>query len=129
MNSYKRPSPIVLSIVLLWLVAFLYKFIICLYSESNQRADLICSLNWRDGFILILCYTVVQIFILFFKIHKVWIRILFTFLLYSLAYSLIALPYFISSFFQPFLVNTFFHAMIAIILIESIVIYYELKNA
>jgi len=105
--------------VMLWGIAVLYRYIICNFSESSDDADFICDLNWKDGFILTCCYSIIKLFISpILEFNSVLSRVIATIVLYIISYAVIAFPFLLASFFQPFLLNVFFHCLIIITAIE-----------
>lgn len=102
----------------LFLIGFAYKWLMCHFEDQLGDAGLICALNWQDGFILICSYAIVKIqsHILGFKtISK---RLLITLGLYCFSYAIIAFPYLLVSFFQPFWRNVLAHGFCFLAIIE-----------
>ncbi len=118
MNKYKYLLGTLFKIGLLWLIAALYKIGICFFSDQFQEADLICYLNWKDGFIFIICYSLVMLTSLIIKLRAIRLNLLLSFLLYILFYGIFAFPYLISSFIQPLIVNSLFHTIVLITILE-----------
>ncbi len=117
---YKYISYTILPIIILLVISVLYKKIICYFASSSSDADFICDFKWKDGFILICSYIVVKLLSPSLEFNTVLKRVLITLGLYCFAYAILALPFWIASFFQPFLINVFIHAISAIIIIEII---------
>jgi hypothetical protein len=108
----------ILPIAFLWIIGILYVKTMCHFSNSSDSADLICSLNWKDGFILFCCYTAVKVLGPILKLDAIIKRVITTVLLYCIVLALIAWPYLIASFFQKLPCNVFMHALAAIIAVE-----------
>jgi hypothetical protein len=81
---------------------FLYVKIFCFFSSVSDVADLVCSFNWRNGVFLVLSYAIVKLLSPVIGLKRFRIRILATFILYSVMFGIIALPYWLISFGQPF---------------------------
>jgi hypothetical protein len=109
----------ILPILSLVLLAFLYKNVMCYYAKnSSSNASLICDLNWKDGAILLCCYCVVKLVSPLLDFDTIFKRVIITIVFYCFAYGLIAFPYLITSFLQPFLVNVFLHGLGLILITE-----------
>jgi hypothetical protein len=105
-----------LPIGLVVLIAYAYKSFVCHYATDDSSGfSLICILNWKDGFISICCYSVVRITSPFLGFDTIFKRMMVTIGLYCIIYGLTAWPYLLSSFFQPFPVNVFFHGVILLL--------------
>ena len=74
---------------------------------------MICELNWKDGVIFLFSFTMVKMATPIFNWDSVFIRVLYSFLLYSIVYIIIAFPYWLSSFFQSFSANSLVHVLLA----------------
>lgn len=111
---------VILPIVVLTIFGTAYKSIVCFYSEESSDLSLICNLNWKDGFILLVSYFVVKIISSIFGWKGIGNTILFSIVVYSVFYALYAFPYWFSSFFQSFSTNTFIHTIILILLVEIV---------
>ena len=117
---YQYVSYAILPIVLLLALCTLYKRIMCYFANSSPDASFVCEFKWKDGFVLLCCYTVVRLLSPVLEFNSVLKRLIITIALYCLVYALIAFPFLLASFFQPFSVNVFIHVLIMIILIEMI---------
>jgi hypothetical protein len=112
---------ILLPIACVWIVAVLYTVILCKFANNDlSDAGFICTFNWKDGFILLCSYSIVKLVSGLLDFDRILKRVLISLGLYCVAYGLIAFPFFLSSFFQPFLVNVFLHSLILIIVIEIV---------
>ena len=106
----------VLTIIKLVVIAALYYG----YAQLSHRFLENISI-WADGYILIAAYAISNIYLVFLlKDHSIKRRILFTFILYSISYALMALPYFIVSFLQPLERSTLIHSVLLIVFIEIV---------
>ena len=105
-------------IVLIILVFWLYLKVFCSYRTQSSDADLVCSLNYKDGLFLVSSYIIIKILSRFIYLDTIVRRLSATLILYTVSYGLIAGLYWFSSFFQKFETNTFFHFLIFILLIE-----------
>lgn len=110
---------VVFPVILIFIIGILYRKFICNYANSSDDANFICEFKWKDGFILICSYAIVKLISPLLGFDTSLKRILITIGLYIFTYSLIAWPFMLASFFQPFLINTFVHTIIVIILIET----------
>jgi len=109
---------VILPITSLFAVGLVYKYSVCQFDTKSPDANLICNLNWKDGFILICCYAIVKGLSQILGFETISKRLLITLMLYCISFGIIAWPYLITSFFQPFLVNVFAHALCLIVFIE-----------
>ena len=109
---------ITLPITSVFAIGFLYKYSVCLLENKSPDAEMICYLNWKDGFILICCYAIVKGVSHILRFETISKRILITLLFYCISFGILAWPYLIASFFQPLLVNVFVHALIFIVITE-----------
>ncbi len=89
----------ILPIFLIISLAIIYKNIICSFSNSSSDADFICEFKWKDGFILLCSYVLVKLVSLLLGFNTLTKRIMFTLSLYCIAYSIIAFPFLLASFF------------------------------
>lgn len=110
----------IIPIISLAILFFLYLKFICLLSKKLIDANLICELNWKDGFILVCSYSVIKIISPALGFHTVIKRLLIILLLYCVSYAIIAFPYWLTSLIQPFQTNVFIHTFLLICLIEFI---------
>jgi hypothetical protein len=101
-------------------LGFAYKFIICRFQNVSEDASFICTFKWKDGLILICCYSVIKLVSKILDFKTISRRLLITVGLYCIVYGLLAWPFLIASFFQPFLVNVFVHTLLLIIIIETL---------
>jgi hypothetical protein len=101
-------------------LGFTYKAIICHFQDVSEDASFICTFKWKDGLILICCYSVVKVVSKILDFKTISRRLLITFGLYCVAYGILAWPFLMASFFQPFPVNVFVHALLIIIAIETL---------
>jgi hypothetical protein len=92
----------------------------CAVSNKSANADLVCTLNWKDGLFLLLSYTVVKLLSPLLAFDTIFKRILLTITLYSFLFGLISFSFWLASFFQAFFANTFFHMLLIIVIVESI---------
>jgi len=109
---------VILPITSLFAIGVVYKYSVCQFDTKSPDAELICILNWKDGFILICCYAIVKGLSHILRFETISKRILITLLLYCICFGIIAWPYLIVSFFQPLLVNVFLHALCLIVITE-----------
>jgi hypothetical protein len=110
-----------LPIGLVAVIGYAYKSIVCHYATDDSSGwSLICVLNWKDGIILLCCYSVVKIVSPLLGFDTIGKRILYTIGLYCIAYGLLAWPYLIASFFQPFAVNVFVHGLLLLLGMEGL---------
>jgi hypothetical protein len=109
---------IILLLSLLWLFAWAYYAAMGLLAKSSDNADFIYTVNWKAGCILITCYSIVKLLSPVLGFYRMRVRLLLSIVLYSFSFALIVFPLFWVFFFQPFLVNTFFHALIAVFIVE-----------
>jgi hypothetical protein len=107
-----------LPIILVGVVFYLYLKGVCYISTKSSSASLICGMNWKDGLILVLSYDVVKIISPPLEFNSVTKRLTVTLFLYCFSYALIAFPYWLVSFFQDFLNNTFIHTTLIIVAVE-----------
>lgn len=124
MNSYgfQRLLPVVIIFILLWG----YKTIICGIASYSIHADLICNLNWKDGFILTCCYSFTRLIASKIGISTIGTRLITTFVLYNIIYSILAFPYLLSSYFQPLVRNSFIHIFFLLTFLE--IYFYSINN-
>jgi hypothetical protein len=108
--------PIFLTLSLFWL----YVKCFCFFSSTSSDADFVCSLNWKDGLFLVTSYSIVKSVSILLGFDTIFKRLLVTLLLYSFSFALIAFPFWIASFFQPLIVNSFLHVLFIILTIEMI---------
>jgi hypothetical protein len=95
--------------------------VLCKFANNvSSDAGFICNFKWKDGFILLCCYSIVKLVSGLLDFDRILKRVLIAFGLYCVAYGLIAFPFFLASFFQPFPINVFLHALILIIVIEFV---------
>jgi hypothetical protein len=109
---------IIIPILLLAILFSLYVGSAWLLGKKSTNATLIYELNWKDGFILICSYSMVKVISPFLGFHNVVKRLFLTLLLYCFSYAIIAFPYWLTSFLQPFQTNVFIHTFFLICFIE-----------
>ena len=107
-------SPIALALFLFWL----YVKCFCFFSSKYSSADLVCYISWKDGLILIISYSIVKLLSSLFDWDTIFKRFILTLLLYSLSFAIIAFPFWIASFFQDFVANTFIHISAMILAVD-----------
>lgn len=108
--------PVILALSLFWF----YVKCFCYFSSKSSNADLVCSLNWKDGLFLVISYSVVKVFSPLLNFDTVFKRFIVTLFVYSFSYALFAWPFWFASFFQDFGRNTFLHISGLILAVELI---------
>jgi hypothetical protein len=99
-------------------------------SQTNTDLSLACELNWKDGLMLCIAYSVYEIFKLFYtskkrNILRDWIIIL---ALYIFIYGAMSPGYIIVSFFQKSDVNSLIHTFLALFLFDLVLRITSYKN-
>ena len=112
----KTILPILLTLFLFWL----YVKCFCFFSDKSSYADLVCSLNWRDGLFLVSSYSIVKLVSPLLLFDTVLKRVLITFFLYCFSLGLMAFPFLVVSFLQPLGDNVFIHTLLLILTIEFV---------
>ncbi len=102
-----------------WLLLLVYYIVFNNLKTEFPDVSLVSELNWKNGFFLNVSYTLSSILLLAFKLNSSLVR-KFVFVLagYIIIFGVIAFPYMLVSFLQPFRVNTFLHFLFLIICIE-----------
>lgn len=117
-KGYQYLLNILLPIFILVALSLLYKKIMCHLGSTSENARFICELQWKDGAFLLFSYSIVKLLSSILDFNSIVKRMLVTLGLYCLSYGLMAFPYLLASFFQPFLVNSFIHILLLILGIE-----------
>lgn len=117
--------PIVLVFSLFWSYVRGY----CFFSSKSSNTDLVCSLNWKAGLILVISYSIVKLFSPLLDFNTIFKRFFVTLLLYSFSFAIIAFPFWLVSFFQHFGANTFLHISAIILTVEIIFKNYNRQTA
>ena len=111
---------IIVPIAFVFFIFWLYVKSFCFFSNKLSSADLVCSLNWKDGIFLIVSYSIVKTFSPLLDFDTIFKRFIVTLFLYSFSFAIIAFPFWVASFFQNFSANVFLHISALILIIEFI---------
>jgi hypothetical protein len=120
MNKIKNLFSLLIKLGVIWSLAITYKMMLCAFAKQNYNAEMICYLNWKDGFIFLSAFTLISMVEYLFENYSLRKKMLFSLLVYSVVYSVVALPYFLSSFIQPLSTNSFLHTFFVIIILELV---------
>ena len=114
-------GPILSTLCLFWI----YVKCFCFFSSTSSNADFVCTMNWKDGLFLVSSYSIIKSVSILFGFDTIFKRLLFTILLYSFSFAIIAFPFWLASFFQPLLVHTFLHTLLIILTVELTFTHYN----